>query len=63
MNSQQIETYRQRLVALANRHENDLKLVAGEVHGVGGEPAGNLSNVPSPYRTSSSGNRMASAGP
>jgi DnaK suppressor protein len=44
MNSQQIETYRQRLMALANRHESDMQRVRGEVHG--GGSAGNLSNVP-----------------
>jgi DnaK suppressor protein len=46
MNSNQIETYRQGLLALANRHDDAMTRVRDEVHGVGGESSGNLSDVP-----------------
>jgi RNA polymerase-binding transcription factor DksA len=47
MNSHQIETYRERLRALAQRHSDGMDRLHNEaLHGLGGESGGGLSNAP-----------------
>jgi RNA polymerase-binding transcription factor DksA len=47
MNQAELDTYRQRLLALGRRMNNDLSAVAGEaLRTTGGEASGSLSNAP-----------------
>jgi DnaK suppressor protein len=47
MTKKELESYREKLLALGRRLRGDMNAVGGEaLRGTGGEPAGNLSNAP-----------------